>query len=885
MAGHPSDTASCPNRFWLLWLWPLLREGARRPLREEDIYEIPSCLRSECLDQQWHHKLRKTDASVLWLLLRTFGWRGYIFIFFTFSFWLASLSMVPFLTDRLFQWLASGERVLDGLAWSAVLVASYLVNCNAACQWYQQTTRLGCELRASAAMMVFRRTLQLHVQDTSRDAALNLMQVDTERLYIFAQLNHLIYVALVVVTVTLVYLTAYEGFTVAVVAVGVLLSAVLLQTLLSRWAAPRRRHMQQCADERISLMAEILDAVRVLKMYGWTHPLQARVEDDTSPGAPERQGVFVHQGLQQRFAVLLTLPFHARGPRNLAPARQGELSAERVFLIFTTIGLSRAPLGGVAMGFSAVVDDGVAAFRRLSAFVAEKGQFDIYQRDIGDEKLQAPVSMGLHGSFSHGYQTGITADFDLKPGGLVALCGRVASGKSSLLLAMLGEMRRIGAVSVPGGDQSGVAYLPQSPWIRSGSVREAVVQDLPFEKKQYWRALRAAQLLPDLAIWGNDSHPVGARGATLSGGQRTRRGGCLVSDVKLVLIDDCLAAVDVHVARAICEEAVLGTLLDGQRTVVMVMNSNFVAIQAAQSIINMVDGEAKVYQTREEWLEDCSDATRQTCMQTMSSIQARTPSCEEEHFAQEGASVLETAESSVLGSLHYKTFVYYFGSGRYFPGLALLVLVLSSMLLVEFLRIYADHFMGTWAARDATNTEAESSADFRTYCIWIGAAVVGVFARALLVVRITIKLHSRVLVRLMKAPLSFFDETPRGRILGHFSKDLDATDALLPQYLLDFLQDITTLLGIVLVCVWSTPLAALAVFPVLFAFYKIRTFFSRTARETKRLEGLTRAPLYSAVCDAADGLATLRAHGQEGFLVKRFQVSHVLTSDVMTLDV
>ncbi|CAJ1342042.1 unnamed protein product [Effrenium voratum] len=878
MAGHPSDTASCPNRFWLLWLWPLLREGARRPLREEDIYEIPSCLRSECLDQQWHRKLRKTDASVLWLLLRTFGWR-YIFIFFTFSFWLASLSMVPFLTDRLFQWLASGERVLDGLAWSAVLVASYLVNCNAACQWYQQTTRLGCELRASAAMMVFRRTLQLHVQDTSRDAALNLMQVDTERLYIFAQLNHLIYVALVVVTVTLVYLTAYEGFTVAVVAVGVLLSAVLLQTLLSRWAAPRRRHMQQCADERISLMAEILDAVRVLKMYGWTHPLQARVEEIRHRELRSAKGYLCIRAFSS--ALLYCSPFLSMlAVLATLHLQDKELSAERVFLIFTTIGLSRAPLGGVAMGFSAVVD-GVAAFRRLSAFVAEKGQFDIYQRDIGDEKLQAPVSMGLHGSFSHGYQTGITADFDLKPGGLVALCGRVASGKSSLLLAMLGEMRRIGAVSVPGGDQSGVAYLPQSPWIRSGSVREAVVQDLPFEKKQYWRALRAAQLLPDLAIWGNDSHPVGARGATLSGGQRTRLGlahllyRCLVSDVKLVLIDDCLAAVDVHVARAICEEAVLGTLLDGQRTVVMVMNSNFVAIQAAQSIINMVDGEAKVYQTREEWLEDCSDATRQTCMQTMSSIQARTPSCEEEHFAQEGASVLETAESSVLGSLHYKTFVYYFGSGRYFPGLALLVLVLSSMLLVEFLRIYADHFMGTWAARDATNTEAESSADFRTYCIWIGAAVVGVFARALLVVRITIKssreLHSRVLVRLMKAPLSFFDETPRGRILGHFSKDLDATDALLPQYLLDFLQDITTLLGIVLVCVWSTPLAALAVFPVLFAFYKIRTFFSRTARETKRLEGLTRAPLYSAVCDAADGLATLRAHGQEGFLVKRFQ--------------
>eukprot|EP00913_Durusdinium_trenchii_P028176 g26418.t1 len=372
--------------------------------------------------------------------------------------------MVPLLTDTLFQWLATGDSTLEGLAWSMLLVGSYLVNCNSACQWYQQTTRLGCELRASAAMMVFRRSLQLRVQDTNRDAALNLLQVDTERLYIFAQLNHLIYVALVVVTVSMIYL----------------------------------RMQQQ------------------LGLNGLGVKIRNR----------ELRHARVYLGIRAfSSALLYSSPSLSMASVLLMMYLQGkELSAERVFIIFTTIGLSRAPLGGVSMGVTAVVD-GLTAFRRLSGFL------------------------------------------ELKPGELVAVCGKVAAGKSSLLLALLGEMQG-GHSNVP----SGVAYLAQSPWIRSGTVREAVVQELPFEKKHYWRAVRAAQLLPDFRAWKGDGHPVGARGATLSGGQRARLGlaqilyRCLVSDVNLVLLDDCLAAVDVHVAKAICEEALLGVLLDGQRT-------------------------------------------------------------------------------------------------------------------------------------------------------------------------------------------------------------------------------------------------------------------------------------------------------------------------------
>ena len=183
----------------------------------------------------------------------------------------------------------------------------------------------------------------------------------------------------------------------------------------------------------------------------------------------------------------------------------------------------------------------------------------------------------------------------------------------------------------------------------------------------------------------------------------------------------------------------------------------------------------------------------------------------------------ERAETSLSGRLNRKTFTYYFGSGRHRLGIFWFACILTSMASVEALRVYSDHFMAVWADRDASNSDEESVEDFQRYCLWISLALValssnskiflkgslfvgsliisrfsrcfsqaGAFARAYLVIRIALRssqeIHHRLLLRLMGASLDFFDAVPRGRILGHFSKDVDAVDALLPQYLLDFLQ-------------------------------------------------------------------------------------------------
>ena len=148
---------------------------------------------------------------------------------------------------------------------------------------------------------------------------------------------------------------------------------------------------------------------------------------------------------------------HGRAQPNLdsirarAPGEDKELSAQRVFLIFTTVGLVRAPLGGVAMGFTAVVD-GLAAFRRLNTFVSQRRleeqrneasvirveasctvwhqeSFDIYQEDLSEQVAKAETFADLaeiRGSFAHGDSDKsfeLTADLSLRPGGALSCQG------------------------------------------------------------------------------------------------------------------------------------------------------------------------------------------------------------------------------------------------------------------------------------------------------------------------------------------------------------------------------------------------------------------------------------------------------------------------------
>lgn len=175
----------------------------------------------------------------------------------------------------------------------------------------------------------------------------------------------------------------------------------------------------------------------------------------------------------------------------------------------------------------------------------------------------------------------IGLDIEFGQDTLNVICGASGSGKSSLLLAMLGEMHlERGHISLPQNQPSSVfdhvdfltlvetsAYCPHEPWITNQSIRANILLELPFNTSRYEEVLRSVALVEDLAVMSDgDLTLAGEKGNRLSGGQKQRvsLARALYSPSKLVFLDDCLSALDSRTARHIFFHAIKGPLLKGR---------------------------------------------------------------------------------------------------------------------------------------------------------------------------------------------------------------------------------------------------------------------------------------------------------------------------------
>jgi ABC-type multidrug transport system fused ATPase/permease subunit len=198
-----------------------------------------------------------------------------------------------------------------------------------------------------------------------------------------------------------------------------------------------------------------------------------------------------------------------------------------------------------------------------------------------DETAESPVDEGR---------------FELKdiavifpPGKLTLVTGATASGKTALLLALLGEMTpspfsppsaQVHLPKYPGsvldeyGLRSTVSYAAQTPWLEHLSIRENVLFGNPFEEERYWKVIECCALAPDLAMLEDgDATEIGERGINLSGGQKARvaLARAVYARSRCVLLDDPLSAVDSHTARFLFERLFQGELLK-HRTVVRALH-------------------------------------------------------------------------------------------------------------------------------------------------------------------------------------------------------------------------------------------------------------------------------------------------------------------------
>lgn len=234
------------------------------------------------------------------------------------------------------------------------------------------------------------------------------------------------------------------------------------------------------------------------------------------------------------------------------------------------------------------------------------------------ETCETANSDSLHDGFSGQSMKTIlvNVNLDLERKRLYAVVGRVGSGKTSLLLALMAEMQASkGTQLARMSSCAAVAYVPQDPIIFNDIVRENICFGQPFDVERYRKVCSSCALDHDLSLFPEgDASIIGSRGINISGGQQARicLARALYSNADMQLLDDPLAKLDARVSAEVLSNAILGFL--GDRTRIMVTHSAS-AVRQADFLIRVDAGTATL-----DCRLDASDVELSMCSDTPNEI-------------------------------------------------------------------------------------------------------------------------------------------------------------------------------------------------------------------------------------------------------------------------
>ncbi|BGP39125.1 hypothetical protein JCM10450v2_003079 [Rhodotorula kratochvilovae] len=454
-------------------------------------------------------------------------------------------------------------------------------------------------------------------------------------------------------------------------------------------------------------------------------------------------------------------------------------------------------------------------------------------------------------------------------GQLCAVVGAVGSGKSSLLQALVGEMKRTRGEVVFGGQ---IAYAAQQAWMQSCSLKENILFGRPYDEVRYKQVIADACLEADLEMlpYGDETE-IGEKGVTLSGGQKQRVNiaRALYYNADIVLLDDPLSAVDAHVGKHLFDNAILGAL--GGKTRVLVTHALHF-LPRVDYIICLDHGKITQEGTYADLIADKEGAFSLLMEEFGGDLEKKEEEdVEKEEEAVEGdekekkaekpkAKALMQEEERATGSVSGAVYKHIFHLAQ---GWWTFPLLLASMVLQQGAQVLSGYLL-VWWQEDAFD---QSMGFYEGLYAMFGVLqaifsfAIGI-ATTLIGYNISRKLHQAGITGVMRAPMSFFDTTPLGRIMNRFSKDIDTIDNTLNDSFRMFVSTLAGVVGSVVLIAIVQPWFLLVVVLVLCLYAFAARFYRQSARELKRLDNLLRSSLYASFSESLSGLTTIRAYGE-----------------------
>ncbi|KAF9925261.1 hypothetical protein FBU30_004953 [Linnemannia zychae] len=528
----------------------------------------------------------------------------------------------------------------------------------------------------------------------------------------------------------------------------------------------------------------------------------------------------------------------------------------------------------------------------------------------------------------------ITADFPV--GELSLIVGPTGSGKSALLLALLGELERVKGhmylprldydKSKPSNRGSGIAYVAQTAWLQNGTIRDNILFGKAFDQDRYDRILESCALMSDINILEfGDLTKVGDQGITLSGGQKQRvsLARAIYSDASVLLLDDCLSAVDTHTGRRIFD-TLCGPLLNG-RTVLMATHQVQLTLRSARYVVVLDKGRIVGAGTPKDCIQYgwISHATLvPPTFEQNSEIDPTTGDRRVNSDAKDKKIEIQAKpadeETKAEGAVPLKVYKFFFFASGGWIAWCLLVAIYSFMQAAEVAeKSWLAHWTNMMAeltgslVLEAITATSGSNAISRNkeFIPWnksesIAATMtnfgrstpesvnlgfyIGIyiflglipmiihtffvfFAMTKVNINSSRAIHSQLLHRISRAKIRFFDTTPIGRIINRFSADMIVVDNELLQILMQLVCSVIMIIVAVLVITVNMPYFVIPATFILGIYIVIGVIYVPISRDLKRIDSVSRSPILSHFNETINGLSTIRAYGFE----HRFQIKNL----------
>nr|XP_045601897.1 ATP-binding cassette sub-family C member 5-like isoform X2 [Procambarus clarkii] len=882
----------------------------------------------------------------------------------------------------LISWLSTEEPMTVGAIWTTGLLITeffrIILFCLVWCINYQN----GVRLRAACLGLVYKKLMRMsNLGSKSVGEVINLFANDAQRIYDLVVLGPLIIGGPVVGAGGVAYILWLLGPW-ALFGMVAFLLFYPFQYGISRLTGYLRRKTIAVTDERVRMVNELLTCVKLIKMYAWEKSFASTIAEIRCRERRLLEKSAYVQSISLAMAptvpiiaAIVTFLAHIGAGYNLTAAQtysllmvfstvirngfsyssytfileQGRISIIR-FQAWSYYGLA----GLIHFGMDCItysiqhIREGQISLERcknillmdeLTPYVEEPQTEDIAVALHDATLAWNTISLEKKGKEKRRNKndTGSPTDdllqkvtdpqctevlfgisLSVKRGELIAVCGGVGAGKSSLISALLGHMQlNSGKVYLHGA----CAYVGQQAWILNASFRDNILLDETFDAKKYYRVIHACNLNQDIAAMpAGDFTEIGERGINLSGGQKQRLSlaRAIYANKQVYLLDDPLSAVDAHVGNHIFQWVIKGALRE--KTTIFVTHQ-LQYLPQCDRIVYLRDGcvfelgthndlmkanneYAALYTTHMQTVKDINEReiepSRSFRIRQDSVMSSDSGKSGSNGFIPERGLVVDALQNAAAGQLITEEQIekgdipkstyhsYIMAAGGYIIA----TLVILTFILNVGSTAFSSWWLSLWLSAGSGNTSvvignetviSDNIADnpdcqfYQTVygcfiVIILGTSLIRGFAFMKTTLVASSHMHDQVFMKVFRSPMSFFDTTPSGRIINIFSRDMDEVDVRVPITMETFLQNICLISNsLVFVClVFPYFLPFLALLAAIFLY--IRNIFRIGIRDLKRLENTSRSPLYSHVSTTVSGLATINAYGKQGMFTKKFMV-------------